>query len=146
MFSFLSSERIPVIIESKTVPGYSVSLVGKDFGIVPGDHWIMVIKPGNTGEPNTVSFRMANGLWLGQNKDGIAAMGRNATTWFNLATTFSLRNDKRPHPFVALESIVNKLYFIKISGNQIQLDRYKHFSLFYDQTSWKISEKSKYIS
>ena len=140
---FLFPESISAIIESKTVPGYSLSLTGGDFMLVPGDHWLTAIKPGNKGQPNTVSFKMANGLWLGQRHD-IVALTTKDTNWFNFATTFSLRTDGRPDPFVAFESIVRRSNYIKVSGNQIQLDRFKHYSLFLDQTSWKISEKSKF--
>ena len=114
---------------------------------MPGDHWLNIITPGNTGEPKSVSFQMANGLWLAQSSKDITVMEERLTNWFNLATTFSLLTDKWPNGFVAFESLVQRGYFLKLSGTQqLQLGSFKDVSLYLDKTSWRMSNKSKYHS
>ena len=70
---FLSSVTAYVsrIIESKNVPGFSVSHDGQS--LKPGDHWVKILTPGNTGEPHTISIQLTNDLWLAQLRWGIRA-------------------------------------------------------------------------
>ena len=112
---------------------------------MPGDHWLSFITPGNTGEPKSASFQMANGMWLAQfSKEiyDIIGMERKSTNWFNLATTFSLIN--RTNSFVAFNSIAEQNHFIELSGYQLRLGRLKYNSHFMDKTSWRIKKESKY--
>ena len=111
------------------------------------DYWITVVTPGNTGEPNSVSFQTAYGWWIVQRLPYtyLSAAPYASTTWFNKASTFLLHKNKWYSGYQTFESRSYKDYFMMTRGYSVYMYNIHEGNYHMkDYCSWTMSEPCKF--
>ena len=94
--SHLFIEKFRRIIQHKRYPGYSLAPYHSPIKLTEGDHWLNVVKPGNTGQKDSVSFQTMDGRWIVQcSLTVFQLMPHISGDWFDNACTFWLHQASR---------------------------------------------------
>ena len=135
------------VLQNKGRPGYSVSPDGStSIKLNKGDHWINIVRPGNTGQKDTVSLQIIDGRWIVQRSLTVFhILPYRNEDWFNNASTFLIYQNKWFDGTVALESNINRNFFLMFTDNSftIRMKR-KYYIADKKWSSWIIYDQSKF--
>ena len=105
------------------------------------DHVLKMFTSGKAGTNESVSFQSISNRWLYDDVSEIRHLLYEDTDSFKNSTTFMLHRDKWFKGYVAFESSARPNYFLRRTGQRLNVEMCDNTTDCKDHASWKIKDR-----